>query len=58
MEDIKSGMAEMKKELSLLSSKVVLLMRASGLGGSSDELPAEVKLPINSSHDLAELEHS
>jgi hypothetical protein len=56
MEEMKQLLVDVKKEQALLSSKVTLLMRASGLDGSQDALSDEIKFPVSSSTELFVLE--
>ena len=57
MEQIKQSIGDAQKEQAVLSSKVVFLMRASGLDGSSEEQPGEVQFPLKSDRELTTLEN-
>jgi len=50
--EINDALREVKKGLGFLTAKVDFLMRAGGLEGSNDDLPGDVKFPLNSSSDL------
>lgn len=57
LEQIKQSIIEVRKEQSVLQSKITFLIRASGMDGSPEELPGGIQLPLQSDRDLTSIEN-
>ena len=56
LEQIKQAIGEVKKEQAVMQSKMSLLIRASGVDGSPEELPGEIQFPLTGDRELTVIE--
>jgi len=56
LKQIKQAIGEVKKEQAVLPSKMTLLIRASGVDGSPEELPGEIQFRLTGDRGLTFIE--